>query len=120
MSDIKKLLDEKANALYQIADCQQKLAAEEEMLNSLLSQPQSTANESSMRACRLGINAWKLSIVAFQGDIDRCQAQIDAEKKSLNLDSLAESISKLSEEDKVRFTNVMHGYLSGTRPNNHP
>jgi hypothetical protein len=78
MPDIQNLLVEKANAVLQIADCQQKLAAEEEMLNSLLAQPITTANEASMKAYRAGINAWKLSIAAFQGDIDRCQTEIDA------------------------------------------
>jgi hypothetical protein len=77
MPDIQNLLDEKATALLQIADCQEKLAAEEAMLSSLLSQPYNAATDASMKAYRLGINAWKLSIVAFQGDVDRCQAEID-------------------------------------------
>jgi hypothetical protein len=82
MPDIEKLHDEKANAVLQIADCQQKLAAEEEMLNSILSQPQTAENEqyleASKKACRLGIKAWKLSIIAWQGDVDRCQSGLDA------------------------------------------
>jgi hypothetical protein len=82
MPDIKKLLDEKANAAIQLADCQQKLATEEEMLSSLRSKPQTAENEqyleSSKNAYRAGIKAWKLSIIAWQGDIDRCQAEIDS------------------------------------------
>ena len=36
--------------------------------------------------------------------------------KSLDLGSLHDAISKLSASDKIRFANVMHGYLSGTLP----
>ena len=39
-----------------------------------------------------------------------------AKKKTLDLTALHDSIMQLSEDDKIRFTNVMHGYLSGKLP----
>jgi len=37
-------------------------------------------------------------------------------KQPLNMKELHDAIIALSPDDKVRFTNVMHGYLSGTLP----
>jgi len=70
-----------ADAQAQIADCRRQWASEEEMLQSLLKERRTSANEDYLdkakNACRLGIKAWEMSIRAFQNDINRYQSQID-------------------------------------------
>jgi hypothetical protein len=78
MSAVRNLKTAKAEAEARLADCLKNLASEEGMLNSLLAEPKTPADEASRKAFRAGIKAWKASIAAYQHDINSCQAEIDA------------------------------------------
>jgi len=77
---IRNLTKAKGDAEAQIAECLEQMASEEAMLASLLAQPKTTTNseylKAGKKACRLGIKARKLSIVAYQNDIGIYNLQI--------------------------------------------
>lgn len=81
IDEIRNLKAAIAEARTQIADCLQKRAVEKEMLASLKAQPTTDGNKEyqrlAARACRLGIKAWNLSVVAFESDIAEHQLRID-------------------------------------------
>ena len=82
MPDIQKLLDRKAKTVLQIADCHKQLAFDEDMLNSLLSQPQTAENdqylETMKKVYRCLVGQCKQLIVALQEHVNAAQAEIDA------------------------------------------
>ena len=82
MPDIQKLLDHIAETVLQIADCHKQLAIQEDMLNSLLSQPQTAENyqylKTMKKAYRCLVGQSKQLIVALQEHVNAIQAKIDA------------------------------------------
>ena len=82
ISAIRDLTAAKAEAEAQIANCLMSLATEKAMLDSLLDDPKTLANKqylkAAKKACRVGIEAWNLSIAAFQNDVQTYKAEIDA------------------------------------------
>ena len=82
ISAIRDMTAAKAEAEAQIANCLRSLASEEAMLVSLLAEPETHVNKqylkAAKKACRLGIKAWNLSIVAYQNDVDAHEVEINA------------------------------------------
>ena len=83
-SRVTELLAKLFEAETQLAECQENLKQEQELLASLLEGEKSTSPpdeqylQSAKKACRSGIHAWELSIMTLQGDIAGYQAEIDA------------------------------------------
>lgn len=81
MSAIRDLAAAKTEAEARIAECHGHLASEERMLDSLLTEPETTTNKQYLKAAkkayRAGIKAWKLSVEAYQNDIDTYNAEIN-------------------------------------------
>ena len=70
----------KAEAEAQIQDCIVQMNSEQLMMDSILaaSAKPSSSDLLSLKACQLGIEAWKASITAYLGDVDACQSEIDS------------------------------------------
>lgn len=77
---IRSLMAAQVEAELQIATCVQRMGEEESLLVSLLDTkgPLTPEDKLSIRACRMGIRAWKASLKAFRGDLLRCASDLAA------------------------------------------
>ena len=81
VATIRSLTKAMADAEAQIAECHKRQTLAEEMLAALMAQAKTATNDEDLKArkkaCRLSIKAWKLSLVAYQSDIDTCRMDIN-------------------------------------------
>lgn len=86
VSAIQILSAEKVGIEAQLSACINELVSQESMLNSLLAEPKTIANEqyleASIQACKTGIMAWNLSIEAYQQDMENCTSEMNAISKN--------------------------------------